>query len=161
MYTNANSSLNKRNEVFNTCRHRNQGLLSKLKWWEHLDFSFWYRKSNFMIRHVNKFVIPEDCNTSVIWNKLVELRVYSNKVICKFCVLVASFIEEKNGRAQTWLVFNKISTSFYYVWVGCLFKEICFKSWYDPHIICSKITIAPYLTTNIVTWRPESNVPLV
>ena len=31
MYTKENSSLNKRNEVFNTCRHRNQGLLSKLK----------------------------------------------------------------------------------------------------------------------------------
>ena len=31
MYTRENSSLNKRNEVFNTCRHRNQGLLSKLK----------------------------------------------------------------------------------------------------------------------------------
>ena len=31
MYTKNNSSLNKRNEVFNTCRHRNQSLLSKLK----------------------------------------------------------------------------------------------------------------------------------
>ena len=38
MYNRENSSLNKRSEVYNTCRHRLQGLLSKVKWSEYFHF---------------------------------------------------------------------------------------------------------------------------
>ena len=96
MYTRGNSSLNKRSEVYNTCRHRTQSLLSKVKWWGYsfflitnflFLFSFWYWNSNNIASDVRNIVIPEDCNyvLLVIWNKLVESQVFCNKVISKVC----------------------------------------------------------------------------
>ena len=98
MYTRGNSSLNKRSEVYNTCRHRTQSLLSKVKWRGYLfyliinflfQFSFWYRNRNNISSDVRKFVIPEDCNyvVLVIWNKLVESQLFCNKVISKVCII--------------------------------------------------------------------------
>lgn len=105
MYTRGNSSLNKRSEVYNTCRHRTQSLLSKVKWRGYLfyliinflfQFSFWYRNRNNISSDVRKFVIPEDCNyvVLVIWNKLVESQVYCNKVISKVCNLFCIWYSE-------------------------------------------------------------------
>ena len=119
MYTIGNSSLNKRSEVYNTCRHRTQSLLSKVKWRGYLfyliinflfQFSFWYRNRNNISSDVRKFVIPEDCNyvVLVIWNKLVESQVYCNKVISKVC----------NGKLPvSWLSLSQFSPSMFIFWL--------------------------------------------
>ena len=73
MYHRESSTLNKRSEVFNTCRHRKASLLSKAKW-RVFHFSI---ETTIYVPNVNQFVSPEDRSYSllVMWNKLVELQV--------------------------------------------------------------------------------------
>ena len=54
MYHRDGSTLNKRHEIFNTCRHKNWKLLAKVKTWVlcYYLISFWYWKVSLMLSNI-------------------------------------------------------------------------------------------------------------
>ena len=73
LYKADGASLNKRSEIFNTCRHRITKLLINVKTWV-AHFFFWVWKNYLSFSNLcHNFVFPDDCDLRVIWNKPVEI----------------------------------------------------------------------------------------
>ena len=73
LYKADGASLNKRSEIFNTCRHRITKLLINVKTWV-AYFFFWVWKNYLSFSNLcHNFVFPDDCDLRVIWNKPVEI----------------------------------------------------------------------------------------
>ena len=65
LYNQAGSTLNKRNEIFNTCRHRVKRLLMNVKTWDP-QLPFRFRNTNSYAYFMLYFVIPEDLSESYV-----------------------------------------------------------------------------------------------
>ena len=80
MYRKDDSSLNKRSEVFNTCRHRNKTLLSVIKW--KCGISFWFRSVYVIVKFLFKFCI------CFVLGQLKHLKIVSFQDIWNKCLVL-------------------------------------------------------------------------